>query len=133
MGYVSSLSAENTSGRSEGYLTFAYEAIKPSRFMDGTSITTEPKCHAETQTHTHEQTDRLVTLCEVAENCTQHPQLVHWTPKHGRRKTGRPATTFIDCLKKDTGLEVDCLSQAVEDRDCWAAILTRVHVNQDST
>ncbi|KAI8506745.1 hypothetical protein Bbelb_151860 [Branchiostoma belcheri] len=33
-------------------------------------------------------------------------ELVLWTPKHGRRKAGRPAATYIDCLKRDTGLEM---------------------------
>ncbi|KAI8518904.1 hypothetical protein Bbelb_021610 [Branchiostoma belcheri] len=38
-------------------------------------------------------------------------ELVLWTPKHGRRKVGRPAATYIDCLRIDTGLEVDYLGQ----------------------
>ncbi|KAI8518836.1 hypothetical protein Bbelb_020930 [Branchiostoma belcheri] len=38
-------------------------------------------------------------------------ELVLWTPKHGRRKAGRPAATYIDCLRIDTGLEVDYLGQ----------------------
>ncbi|XP_066304410.1 polycystin-1-like protein 2 [Branchiostoma lanceolatum] len=33
--------------------------------------------------------------------------LVLWIPKHEKRRPGRPAATFIDTLKKDTGLEVD--------------------------
>ncbi|KAI8519977.1 hypothetical protein Bbelb_032340 [Branchiostoma belcheri] len=45
-------------------------------------------------------------------------ELVLWTPKHGRRKAGRPAATYIDCLRRDTGLEVDYLGQVMEDREC---------------
>lgn len=37
--------------------------------------------------------------------------LVHWTPKHGKRKPGRPALTFIDVLKQSTGLHIADLGQ----------------------
>ena len=29
--------------------------------------------------------------------------LLHWIPKHGQRKSGRPPLTFIELLKRDTG------------------------------
>ncbi|CAH1244595.1 Hypp7340 [Branchiostoma lanceolatum] len=51
--------------------------------------------------------------------------LVLWTPRHGKRRPGRPAATYIDTLKKDTGLEVDSLLQAMRDRATWTAITTR--------
>ncbi|KAI8498218.1 hypothetical protein Bbelb_241620 [Branchiostoma belcheri] len=41
--------------------------------------------------------------------------------------------TYIDCLRRDTGLEVDYLGQVMEDRECWAAILSRGKGHQDST
>ena len=32
-------------------------------------------------------------------------RLIHWIPKHGRRRQGRPPLTYVDVLKQDTGLE----------------------------
>ncbi|KAI8498174.1 hypothetical protein Bbelb_241180 [Branchiostoma belcheri] len=60
-------------------------------------------------------------------------ELVLWTPKHGRRKAGRQAATYIDCLRRVTGLEVDYLGQVMEDRECWSAILSRGQGHRDST
>ena len=39
-------------------------------------------------------------------------KLLHWTPKHGRRKPGRPALNYSDILKQETGME------STELRDC---------------
>ena len=41
--------------------------------------------------------------------CVRHPELVAsnlilWETKHGTRSRGRPATTYIDTLRRDTGL-----------------------------
>ena len=45
----------------------------------------------------------------LAGHCVCHPELVAsnlilWEPKHGTRSRGRPATTYIDTLRRDTGL-----------------------------
>ena len=45
----------------------------------------------------------------LAGHCVRHPELVAsnlilWEPKHGTRSRGRPATTYIDTLRRDTGL-----------------------------
>ena len=45
----------------------------------------------------------------LAGPCVHHPELVAsnlilWEPKHGTRSRGRPATTYIDTLRRDTGL-----------------------------
>ena len=45
----------------------------------------------------------------LAGHCVRHPELVAsnlilWEPKHGIRNRGRPATTYIDTLRRDTGL-----------------------------
>jgi hypothetical protein len=52
-------------------------------------------------------------------------KLVLWTPKHGRRKPGRPALTYIDILKRDTGLPPDDIKTAMQDRSVWRAIVDR--------
>ena len=45
----------------------------------------------------------------LAGHCARHPELaasnlILWEPKHGTRSRGRPATTYIDTLRRDTGL-----------------------------
>ena len=45
----------------------------------------------------------------LAGHCVRHPELVAsnlilWEPKHGIRSRGRPATTYIDTLRRDIGL-----------------------------
>ena len=52
-------------------------------------------------------------------------KLVLWTPKHGTRSRGKPATNFIDTLCKDTELQADDLGVAMEDRTVWRTFLTR--------
>lgn len=52
-------------------------------------------------------------------------KLVHWIPKHGRRSRGRPTLTYIDILKRDTGLEVEELKTAMQDRKTWKAFVVR--------
>ena len=32
-------------------------------------------------------------------------KVLNWSPKHGKRKAGRPNLTYIDLLKQDTRLE----------------------------
>ena len=50
---------------------------------------------------------------------------VLWTPKHGARRRGKPATSYRDTLCKDTGLEVSELGTAMEDRSIWRTFVTR--------
>ena len=59
--------------------------------------------------------------CSRSQECVS--SLVHWIPKHGRRKPGRPALTYIDVLKQDTGLDVGDLKTAMQDRKVWRAII----------
>ena len=54
-------------------------------------------------------------------------KMVHWIPKHGRRNPGRPALTYVDILKDDTGLEAADFRTAMEDRKMWKAITVRGH------
>ena len=48
---------------------------------------------------------------QLAGHCYRHPELtaqklVLWEPKHGHRNRGRPKTTFVETLKRDTGTTV---------------------------
>ena len=52
-------------------------------------------------------------------------KLVHLIPKRGRKSHGRPTLTYIDILKRDTGLDVEELKTAMQDRKTWKAILVR--------
>ena len=40
-----------------------------------------------------------------------------WTPSHGRAKAGRPARTYIEELREDTGCIPEDLSEAMNDRE----------------
>ena len=53
--------------------------------------------------------------------------LIHWVPKHGHRKPGRPKQTFLSALSKELGMEVEELKTAMADRDLWRAITVREH------
>ena len=44
----------------------------------------------------------------IAGHCQRHEELpahhlVLWEPTHGKRRPGRPSTTFVDTLKRDVG------------------------------
>ncbi|XP_072018181.1 uncharacterized protein [Amphiura filiformis] len=52
-------------------------------------------------------------------------KLVHWIPKHGKRKQGRPTLTFVDILRQDTRLESTDMVTAMQDRKIWRAITVR--------
>ncbi len=51
--------------------------------------------------------------------------LVLWTPKHGQRKQGRPALTYIDLLRKDTDIPAGGFSNCMIDRTVWLSITAR--------
>ena len=53
--------------------------------------------------------------------------MILWAPKHGNRKPVRPALTYIDILKKDTGWDSDSIKTAMQDRGVWKAIVDRGH------
>ena len=47
-------------------------------------------------------------------------QLLFWEPRHGRRGVGRPHLTYIDVLRKDTGLESNGeILDMMKDRTVW--------------
>ena len=51
---------------------------------------------------------------------------VTWDPRHGRAARGRPQTTYIDTLLKDTRMEnIDELERCMMERSTWRHILSR--------
>ena len=62
---------------------------------------------------------------QLAGHCQRHPELaahnlILWEPTHGHRGRGRPAATFIDALKRDTGTsETSELATLMADRTVW--------------
>ena len=46
-------------------------------------------------------------------------KVILWTPNHGQRSRGRPATTYVDLLTKDTGLQTEELATAMTERCEW--------------
>ena len=62
---------------------------------------------------------------QLAGHCFRHPELsaqilVLWEPSHGRRGRGRPKATYVDTLRKDTGVrDVAELATLMRDRGIW--------------
>ena len=70
----------------------------------------------------------------LAGHCVRHPeltasQLILWEPTHGRKSRGRPQATYIDTLKRDTGLDgVAEIRTLMEDREQWRAAVRNSRV-----
>ena len=73
-----------------------------------------------------EKRDRFAGHCYRRTN-EPVSKLVYWTPKHGKRKPGRPSLTYIDVLQTDTGLEGPEVMTAMQDRELWKAFVVRAH------
>ena len=62
---------------------------------------------------------------QLAGHCHRHPELstqkvLLWEPTHGHRGRGRPRTSFVDTLKRDTGAKsVSELASMMKDRRVW--------------
>ena len=61
---------------------------------------------------------------KLAGHCYRHPEeaasnLVLWTPNHGKRRRGRPARTFVQQLRDDTGLQEREMASLMLSRDQW--------------
>ena len=61
---------------------------------------------------------------KLAGHCYRHPEeaesnLVLWTPNHGKRGRGRPARTFVQQLRDDTGLQEREMASLMLSRDQW--------------
>ena len=68
----------------------------------------------------------------LAGHAQRHPELtLHkvllWEPLHGQAKPGRPAKTFVDVLRRDTGLsDVKEIASVMEGRDTWRRLVLGV-------
>ncbi len=47
-------------------------------------------------------------------------KVILWIPTHGQRARGRPATTYVDLLSTDTGLQTEELATALTERCEWS-------------
>ena len=62
---------------------------------------------------------------QLVGHCYRHPELstqklVLWEPTHGRKSRGRPRSTFVNTLMRDTGAtSVNELASLMEARDVW--------------
>ena len=70
--------------------------------------------------------DKIVAnRLQLAGHCHRHPELsaqkvLLWEPQHGHRGRGRPRTTYVDTLKRDTGAKSTSeLATLMEDRKVW--------------
>ena len=64
---------------------------------------------------------------KLAGHCYRHPEeaasgLVLWEPKHGKRKRGRPALTYIDQLCRETDLTPGEMTTCMLNRELWRFI-----------
>jgi len=65
----------------------------------------------------------------LAGHCVRHleltaSELILWEPTHGKKSRGRPHATFIDTLKRDTGLNSTTeIKTLMMDRDEWRAAI----------
>ena len=51
--------------------------------------------------------------------------VLFWDPQHGRRRPGRPHLTYVDMLKKDTGLtSPDEIRSTMLDREVWRSLVS---------
>ena len=84
----------------------------------------------QTNAQTYDQLQRVTTKIQqrrmrLAGHLLRHPELVGhklvlWEPKHGRRRQGGSKITFVDTLRKDTGLEcVNEISGLMTNRCLW--------------
>ena len=65
----------------------------------------------------------------ISGHCVRHPEelaseLILWEPTQGTRSRGRQRTTFIDCIKFDTGLDdTKDIKTAMEDQKLWRSFV----------
>ena len=66
-----------------------------------------------------------VRRLRLSGHCYRHPELsaqklILWEPTHGTRDRGRPQTTYVDVLKRDTGVtSTSELATLMKDREVW--------------
>ena len=65
----------------------------------------------------------------LAGHCVRHPELgaselILWEPTHGRRARGRPHATYVDTLRRDTGMSSTSeIRSLMGDREEWRAAI----------
>ena len=70
----------------------------------------------------------------LAGHCVRHPELtasemILWEPTHGKKTRGRPQMTFIDTLKRDSGLSSTAeIRTLMMDRNQWRAAIRNSRV-----
>ena len=52
-----------------------------------------------------------------------------WTPTYGRAKAGRPARSYIQQLRQDTGCSPEDQPEAMNDRDKWRERVSDIHAS----
>ena len=70
----------------------------------------------------------------LAGHCVRHTELtasemILWEPTHGKKSRGRPHATYIDTLRRDTGLQSTVeMKTLMMDRDEWRAAIRNSRV-----
>ena len=111
---------------SVGWLLHPYAEVSPQRQLETASMTNK-ELYGDLPKLTHKicvRRKRFAGHCYRSKN-EPVSKTVLWTPKHGARRRGKPATSYRDTLCKDTGLEVSELGTAMEDRSTWRTFVTR--------
>jgi len=67
---------------------------------------------------------------KLAGHCARHPEeaafnLVLWVPDRGSMGRGRPTSTFIDSLMRDTGLQLEEMHACMQDKGQWRTVVAR--------
>jgi hypothetical protein len=60
-------------------------------------------------------------------------QILLWKPNQGARKRRRPAFTYVDQLKKDTGLTTEELKNIMDDCEEWRKLVKDVRARNNLT
>ena len=68
--------------------------------------------------------------CKIAGHCVRHPEekaskTILWEPTEGSFRRGRTTITYIDVLKRDTGLHSKELRTVMLDRDTWKGFVSK--------
>ena len=74
---------------------------------------------------------------QLAGHCQRHPEfcankVLLWEPTHGQKGRGRPRSTFLDVLKRDTGVaSTDELAELMSNRTVWRShVVSRLRAQQ---
>ena len=51
-----------------------------------------------------------------------------WKPNHGTIKRGNPTVTFVDQLRRETGLSTEELKNIMDEQELWRILVNDVQV-----